>query len=70
MTSPPMVPQLRVEVDGTVDAHLLAAAIRRRVAGDPWPHGPERTVADAVVAERDRTASRGMDQRESRSPWR
>jgi hypothetical protein len=43
------VDRLRVAVDGEVDPHLLAAAIRRRVAGDAWPAGPERVVADAVL---------------------
>lgn len=58
------IERLRVEVDRPVDPTLLVSAIRRRVAGHPWPAGPEREVADAVVAARD-----GRDTEEG-ATWR
>lgn len=69
------IERLRVEVDAPADPHLLAAAIRRRLAGGPWPAGPERTVADAVVAAhqqrlRSAAVTANVDDRSERSPWR
>lgn len=52
------IDRMRVEVDGPVDAVQLASAVRRRLVGAPWPPGPERQVADAVVSARDRAAGR------------
>ena len=66
------IDRMRVEVDGPVDAVQLASSIRRRLAGGTWPSGPERQVADAVVAARDRarelTEPDGADREVSR--WR
>jgi len=59
------IDRLRVEVGGDVDVHELAAAVRRRVAGGTWPGGPERQVADAVVAAADAIAST-VDERAGR----
>ena len=47
------IDRLRVEVADPVEATALAAAIRLRLAGASWPAGPERQVADAVLAARD-----------------
>lgn len=43
-------PRLRVRVSGAVDPHVIAPAIRSRLAGGDWPAGAERDLADAVVA--------------------
>jgi hypothetical protein len=45
--------RLRVVVDGPVDPRLVAPALRRRLAGEPWPDGAERQIAEAVLAHRD-----------------
>ncbi|MDQ1713146.1 MAG: hypothetical protein QOE45_2596 [Frankiaceae bacterium] len=42
------VPNVEVRVTRPPDPHLLRAAIAARLAGRPWPPGPEATVADAV----------------------
>jgi hypothetical protein len=58
------VDRVRVEVDREVDVHQLAAAVRRRVSGGSWPAGPERQVADAVVATVDRAGTAGGARRD------
>jgi len=45
-----VVPRLRLAVAAAPDPHLLRVAIEARLRGAAWPAGPERTVADAVVA--------------------
>ncbi len=61
------IERLRVEVDGPVDALVLASAIRHRLVGDAWPSGAERQVADQVRAARDAAHPSGTGEREAGS---
>jgi hypothetical protein len=42
------IPKVEVRVTAPPDPHLLRAAIAARMAGRPWPAGPEAQVAEAV----------------------
>lgn len=59
--------RLRVVVEGDVNPHLVAPALRARLAGGDWPAGAERTIADAVLHARD--AGTAAEDRGG-APWR
>ena len=63
-----VVPPLRVAVATAPDPHLLRVAIETRLRGAAWPAGPERTVADAVVAAAERALS--ADSTDGEAPCR
>ena len=52
----PLRLHLRIDVDRAPDPFLLRAAVEARLAGRPWA-GPERVVADRVVAAVTETAT-------------
>ncbi len=70
MTAGQRLSSIRVVVDRPPDPFLLGPAIEARIAGRPWPVGPEAEVADAVARAIDAEGDGDLLDSTEHSTWR